>query len=72
MLSKSSNSGVKLWRNKNIPAKNKKNKLFINKFNWEGINYLSEKNDWKKNLRNKISITLNVFYAKIYLVSFKT
>ena len=23
-------------------------KLFINKYNWEGINFPSEKDDWKK------------------------
>ena len=23
-------------------------KYFINKYNWEGVNYPSEKNDWKK------------------------
>ena len=23
-------------------------KPFINKYNWEGVNFLSEKDDWKK------------------------
>ena len=33
---------------KKDPQRITKIKLFINKYNWEGINYPSEKNDWKK------------------------
>ena len=43
---------------------------FINKNNWEGINYPSEKDDWKKFEKNNVTIALNVLYAKkekIYL-----
>ena len=40
------NSHVKSWRNQKGSAKNKKNS-FINKYNWEGMNNPSEKNDWK-------------------------
>ena len=39
-------------------------KPFINKNNWEGINFQSEKDDWKKIEKNNRTIALNVFYAK--------
>ena len=45
-------------------------KTFINKHNWEGINFTSEKNDWKKTEKNNGPIVLNVLYSKkekIYL-----
>ena len=41
-----------------------KMKLLRNKYNWEGISYPSEKNDWKKFEKNNDTIALNVFYAK--------
>ena len=34
---------------KKDPQRITNTKPFINKFNWEGINYPSEKDDWKKN-----------------------
>ena len=39
-------------------------KTFINKYNWEGINFTSEKNDWKKTEKNNGTIVLNVLYFK--------
>ena len=39
-------------------------KSAIDKYNWEGINYPSEKNDWKKFKKNNLTIALNVLYAK--------
>ena len=39
-------------------------KPFINKYKWEGINFLSEKYDWKKIEKNNVTIALNVLYAK--------
>ena len=39
-------------------------KLFINKYNWEGINFPSEKVDWKKFEKNNVTIALNVLYVK--------
>ena len=39
-------------------------KLFINKYNWEGINFPSKKNDWKKIDNCSLTIALNVLYAK--------
>ena len=42
-------------------------KSFIDKYNWEGINYPSEKDDWKKLEKKNLTITFNVLYAKKYL-----
>ena len=39
-------------------------KLFINKYNSEGINFPPEKDDWKRFEKNKVTIALNVLYAK--------
>ena len=39
-------------------------KPFINKYNWEAINYPSEIDDWKKIEKNNVKIALNVLYAK--------
>ena len=46
------------------PQRLTKIKLFINKYNWKGINFPSEKDDWKKFGKNNVAIALNVFYAK--------
>ena len=45
-------------------------KPFIKKYKWEGINFPSEKDDWKKFEKNNVTIALNFLYAKkekIYL-----
>ena len=39
-------------------------KSFIDKYNWEGTNFPSEKDDWKKLEENNVTIALNVLYAK--------
>ena len=39
-------------------------KRFINKYNWEGINFPSEEIDWKKFEKNNVTIALNVLYVK--------
>ena len=39
-------------------------KPFKNKYNWEGIHYPSEKDDWKKNEKSDVKIDLNDLYAK--------
>ena len=40
-------------------------KTFLSKFNWKGINYLSEKDDWIKiEKKNNPIIALNVLYVK--------
>ena len=57
MLSIRCNSLIKLWTNKKDPQR-------ITKINWEGINFPSEKDDWKKFEKNNLTIALNVLYAK--------
>ena len=37
---------------------------FINKYNWKGINYPSEKDEWKQIEKNNLTIALKVLYAK--------
>ena len=39
-------------------------KPFMNKYNWEGINFSSQKDDWKRFEKNNVTIALNVLYAK--------
>ena len=54
---------------KKDPQRITKLKLFMNKYNWEGINFLSQKDDWKKIEKYNVTIALNVLYAekeKIY------
>ena len=41
-----------------------KTKLFINRYNCKGINFPSEKDDWKKIRKNNVTIFLNILYAK--------
>ena len=40
-------------------------KPFVNKYNWKGINFSSEKDHWKKIEKDNLTIALNVLYAKI-------
>ena len=47
---------------KKHPQRITKNKPFINKYNWEGINYPSE-NDWEKIKKNNVTIA-DVLYTK--------
>ena len=54
---------------KRDPQRISKLKPFMNKYNWEGINHPSEKDDWKNIDKNNLTIALNVLYAnnkKIY------
>ena len=46
------------------PKRIAKIKPSINKYQWEGIHFPSEKDDWKKIEKNNVTIVLNVFYAK--------
>ena len=39
-------------------------KTFINKYNWERINFPSEKHDWKIFLKNNVTVAFNVFMLK--------
>ena len=45
-------------------AKITKIKSFINKYNCEGINFPSDKDDWKKIEKNNLTIALNLLYVK--------
>ena len=38
--------------------------LLINKYNWEGINYPSKVDDWKRFEKNNPAIALNILYTK--------
>ena len=46
------------------PQRIRKTKPFINRYNWEGRNFPSEKYEWKKFVKNKIIFTLNVLYVE--------
>ena len=39
-------------------------KPFINRYNWEEINFPLEKGDWKKFEKNSVIITLNILHDK--------
>ena len=49
---------------KKDPQKITKIKACINKYNLEGINFPSEKDDWNKIEKNTVTAALNVLYAK--------
>ena len=43
--------------------------IFIYKYNWEEINYPSEKGYWKNSEKHNLTVALNILYAtneKIY------
>ena len=42
-------------------------KTFINKYNWKGINYTSERDDLEKIEKNNLMVALNVLYPKKYI-----
>ena len=44
--------------------KKKKKQHFVNKYNWDGMNFSSEKDDWKKIEKNSKTIALNVLYPR--------
>ena len=50
------------------PERMTKFKLFMDKYNWEGLNYVSEKDDWKKSEKNNLTIALN-FCLVMYVLS---
>ena len=63
-------------KQKKHPQRITKIKPLINKYNWEGINFPSEKDDWKTFEKNNVTIAFNVLYAKkerdISCLCFKT
>ena len=56
MLSGHCNNCIKSLRNWKKSLKNIKIKSFIDKHSWEGINYPSGKDDWKKFDRNNLTL----------------
>ena len=51
-------------KSKKDPQRITKIKPFLNRYNWEVINFPSEKDDWKKFEKNKVTIAPNVSYAR--------
>ena len=49
---------------KRDPQRITKIKRFINKYNSQGINIPSEKDDWEKNVKSNVKIPVNVLHAK--------
>ena len=47
------------------PQRITKTKPFVNKRNWKGINFPSEKDDWKNFEKNNTTIAINILYAKM-------
>ena len=64
MLSIRYNSRIKSGKNKRATQIIAKTKSYIDKYNWKGINYPSEKDDWEKIEKNNLTITLNAVYVK--------
>ena len=60
------NSRVKSWRNKKDPQRIKKNKTFINKYNWEEINFPPQKDDLKK-----LEKIIKQLFLKFYMLMLK-
>ena len=77
MLSIRCNSGVNHEKIDKHSERITKIKPFINEYNWEGIKFPSEKDDWKKFEKNNRAIALNVLIldcicAKIFCLCFET
>ena len=51
----------KSWKIKKDPQRITKIKSYIGKYNWERINYPSEKDEWKIFEKNNVTVVLNVF-----------
>ena len=64
MFSICCNSRIKSQKNGKYLDRKSKIKPFIDKYNWQGKKCPSEKDDWKKINKNKLTIPLNVLYAK--------
>ena len=55
--------GIKSWKIGKNHKKKTKIKLFINKYNWKGINYSPGKEDWKNFEKNNPKIALNAIFV---------
>ena len=64
MFSICSNLCIKLWKKEWNPEGVSNIKPFINKYNCDGIKYLSKLDDWKTFEENNPTIALNVLYFK--------
>ena len=53
---------------KEDPQRIIKSKPFIDKYNWEGISYPSEKDEWKKFEKSNLTIALVVYMLKKYIL----
>ena len=66
-MKKIKNAFNTLWQSQEIGkhyGRITKVKPFINGYNWEGINFPREKDDWKKFKKNNATIAFNVSHAK--------
>ena len=45
------------------PQKISELKPYINQYNWKGIKFPSDKEDWKKLKQNNMGIAWNIFFA---------
>ena len=62
---------IKIKEIKKNPEQITKIKPFIDKYNWEGINYPSEKDDWKKIEKNDLTMILPMLQNIIKMVKNK-
>ena len=57
------NDSLDYQKIKKDPQKISKLKPYINQYNWKGIKFLSDKEDWKKFEQNNKEIALNILFA---------
>ena len=55
---------MKKYKNNKEQQRITKTKSFINKYHCKGTHFPSEKDDWKKFEQNKVTIALNILYAR--------
>ena len=60
---KALNDSLDYRKIKKDPQKISKRKPYINKYNWKGIKFPSDKEDWKKCEQNNKEIALNVLFV---------
>ena len=65
------NNRIKSWKIGKQPKRIHKINSFIDKYNWEGINWPSVKDDFKKIDKNNLTIALNVLYGMDKMLGIK-
>ena len=55
---------IKSCKNQRDPQRKSKINTFMNKYNWNGINYSSKIDDWKAFEKKYPTIALNILYNK--------